>query len=142
MERLRSQPFTSSTPEDRKRDAGTASTTPGWPVSRKRSAGAGHPCGPGKGQVCQGGSAQCVLPLLRLPWKVLSVSGEVEQASPARVRGLFCRNRPISAFFLSTGFCGESVASAEPPPHPPPPAPPPQLVEQVVFLSGCRFRGP
>lgn len=115
---------------------------PDWLTSEKQSAAADQPGGPGKGQVCQRGSVQCSGPSGRC----CQSAGKWSRRVPLASEGFSCRNRPISAFFLSTGFWGGSVASAEPLPLPLLSTPPTNqqrgLSSSLFFLSGRRFRGP
>lgn len=89
-----------------------------------------------------------LLPLLGLPWKVLSVSGEVEQASPARVRGLFLQKQTHKCRLpLHWLLWRKPLQSPHPIPHPARPLTPPtnqqrSLSSRLFFLSGRRCGGP
>lgn len=116
MERLRSQAVTLST--------GTANTTARLAREKVRCVrvdlrSACCRCSGSPGRCCQS-------------------AGKWSRRVPLTSEGFSCRNRLISAFFLSTGFCGESVASAEASPphthHPP--------TSSAARRAGCFPLGP
>lgn len=82
--------------------------------------------------------------MLRPLWKVLSVSWEVEQASPARIRGLFLQKQTHKCLLPLHWFLGRERRLCGAPPLTPPlnttHQPAARLVEQLVFPLGPQIQ--